>query len=601
MPHDVSPRVARGVRSKSKLDPSMQDLQKSRLWADISSHYSALEKPTFDMISQADDLVCAPDGKILSFTGSFWPTPDNASSELSGMPLMRVCCLDLSTKKLKVITRGPNNDRCARWSSDGTRMLFLSDRENKGVFQPYILNRESFGEAQLLTCLEGATVEYADWSPDGTKILLATAKCDVDSGDFTKSPNNAPWMPVVQSSSQEDQRRKLWVYEVESRQLTRIGAKNYNPWEACWAGNQRIVSISSASPGEESWYHSDVCAIDLEKAPEQEIRVHTHDHMGEIRQSGIPSATPDGTAVAFVRCLSSDRGIVAGDIRVVRLSNDLDIDHYKTYRISVGQVDVTDLKFVDNNTLMYIGVSGIGIVAGKVSLDWHGTKLQCSEFEELFKSSEGAAEWFYPKLSPLRGVSDPLFAIVLQSRTRPPAIGVVGKGKFYELHSFSHAGCDWFRSKVGDSRTISWKSTDGLEIQGLLDLPNHTVVKPYPLILHVHGGPTASWQNCWAGWAGWTLIQHLVSRGYAVLSPNPRGSSGRGQYFAEKVLGDIGGLETQDHLSGVDYLIKQGIADHARIGVMGASHGGFMANWLVSQDTRFKACVSIAAVNDWHS
>ena len=601
MPHDVSLRTPRGTRSKHKLDPSVQDLQKSQLWRDISSHYSALEKPAFDMISQAEDLVCAPDGKMLSFTGSFWPTPDNAELELSGTPSTRICFLDLNTKELKIITRGPNNDRCARWSSDRTRILFLSDRESKGVFQLYILNRESFGEAQLLTFMERATVEYADWSPDSTKILLATVNHDNDSDNSNKAGNNTQWMPVVQSSSQEDQRRKLWVYEVASKQLTRIGAKTCNPWEACWAGNQMVLSISSASPGEESWYYSDVCAINTEKAPEQEICVHRYDHKGDVRQFGVPAATPDGTAVAFVRCLSSDRGIVAGDIHVVRLCDDLDMDHYKTYRVPVGQVDVTDLKFFDNDTLMYIGVSGIGIVAGKVCLDWHGNKLQCSVFEELFKSSEGVAEWFYPKLSPLRGVSDPLFAIVLQSRSRPPAIGIVNKGKFSVLHSFSHAGCDWLRSKVGDSRTISWKSTDGLKIQGLLDLPNDTVTKPYPLILHVHGGPTASWQNCWAGWPGWTLTQHLVSRGYAVLSPNPRGSSGRGQHFAEKVLGDIGGLETQDHLSGITYLVNQGIADHARIGVMGASHGGFMANWLVSQDNRFKACVSIAAVNDWHS
>jgi Dipeptidyl aminopeptidases/acylaminoacyl-peptidases len=81
----------------------------------------------------------------------------------------------------------------------------------------------------------------------------------------------------------------------------------------------------------------------------------------------------------------------------------------------------------------------------------------------------------------------------------------------------------------------------------------------------------------------------LVSRGYAVLLPNPRGSSGRGQEFAAAVVGDMGGADTHDYLSGIDAMIERGIADPARIGTMGVSYGGFMSAWLVTQDQRFKA------------
>ena len=93
----------------------------------------------------------------------------------------------------------------------------------------------------------------------------------------------------------------------------------------------------------------------------------------------------------------------------------------------------------------------------------------------------------------------------------------------------------------------------------------------------------------------------LVSRGYAVLLPNPRGSSGRGQEFAAAVVGDMGGADTHDYLSGIDAMIERGIADPARIGTMGVSYGGFMSAWLVTQDQRFKAAVAGSPVTEWYS
>jgi dipeptidyl aminopeptidase/acylaminoacyl peptidase len=87
----------------------------------------------------------------------------------------------------------------------------------------------------------------------------------------------------------------------------------------------------------------------------------------------------------------------------------------------------------------------------------------------------------------------------------------------------------------------------------------------------------------------------LLKRGYAVFLPNPRGSTGRGQKFVLPVLGDMGGADTYDCLSGVDYLVHNGVADPSRLGVTGASYGGFMASWLVTQDSRFAAAVPVAA------
>jgi dipeptidyl aminopeptidase/acylaminoacyl peptidase len=97
----------------------------------------------------------------------------------------------------------------------------------------------------------------------------------------------------------------------------------------------------------------------------------------------------------------------------------------------------------------------------------------------------------------------------------------------------------------------------------------------------------------------WTPL--LVSQGYAVLNPNPRGSSGRGQEFARHVFGDMGGADTHDFLSGIDALVERGVADPDSIAVMGGSYGGYMAAWLVTQDSRFAAAIPISPVTDWYS
>jgi dipeptidyl aminopeptidase/acylaminoacyl peptidase len=90
----------------------------------------------------------------------------------------------------------------------------------------------------------------------------------------------------------------------------------------------------------------------------------------------------------------------------------------------------------------------------------------------------------------------------------------------------------------------------------------------------------------------------LLKRGYAVLLPNQRGSSGRGQQFARHALGGMGGADTHDILSGVDYCVRRNIADPHRLGVTGISYGGFMSCWLITQDTRFAACVPVAPITN---
>ncbi|HVX31319.1 MAG TPA: S9 family peptidase, partial [Nitrolancea sp.] len=144
---------------------------------------------------------------------------------------------------------------------------------------------------------------------------------------------------------------------------------------------------------------------------------------------------------------------------------------------------------------------------------------------------------------------------------------------------------------LGQPEIVRWTSDPGVEVEGVLIKPHGYVEgQRYPFIVQVHGGPTGLWANQFAAtWHDWA--QTLAGRGFAVLMPNPRGSTGRGPDYSNAIFCDVGGGEYRDMMSGVDAMIARGIADPERLGVGGWSWGGYMTAWTVSQTDRFKAAV----------
>ena len=152
---------------------------------------------------------------------------------------------------------------------------------------------------------------------------------------------------------------------------------------------------------------------------------------------------------------------------------------------------------------------------------------------------------------------------------------------------------------------MKYKSADGTEIEAALLVPpvasgfsqtGSGSSRTLPTVILVHGGPTGRWSDTFEPWG-----QLLVARGYAVLYPNVRGSTGYGQRFVEMNRGDWGGGDFKDVMAGADWLVARGIADPNRLGIGGWSYGGYMAAWAVTQTTRFKAAVSGAPVIDMAS
>ena len=150
---------------------------------------------------------------------------------------------------------------------------------------------------------------------------------------------------------------------------------------------------------------------------------------------------------------------------------------------------------------------------------------------------------------------------------------------------------------LADTEVVKWKGQDNFDIEGVLVKPlGYQAGRKYPLILQIHGGPYGKFSDGFNSRA-----QIWAALGYAVLMPNPRGSTGYGHAFTVANVGDWGGKDFQDIMAGVDAVIAKGVADADKCVVMGGSYGGFMTFWTITQTDRFKAAIGHAAISDWYS
>jgi dipeptidyl aminopeptidase/acylaminoacyl peptidase len=154
---------------------------------------------------------------------------------------------------------------------------------------------------------------------------------------------------------------------------------------------------------------------------------------------------------------------------------------------------------------------------------------------------------------------------------------------------------------LGRGEVIRWKGKDGMEIEGVLIFPvGYEAGKRYPTIANIHGGPSGVWTQAFPGSHG-NYAHIWAGRGWAVFLPNVRGSSGYGEKFLMANYRDWGGGDFQDIQSGLDELVKRGVADPDKLGQAGWSYGGYMTAWTLTQTNRFKAVMVGAGLTNMFS
>ena len=169
-------------------------------------------------------------------------------------------------------------------------------------------------------------------------------------------------------------------------------------------------------------------------------------------------------------------------------------------------------------------------------------------------------------------------------------------GDYRQLTNMNPQMATW---KMPQISVVSWKGANGDAVEGVLELPygyNAETDGPLPMILELHGGPTAATHMGFRFWCYGRTI--MAANGYALLSPNYRGSTGYGDKFMTELIGHENDIEVKDILAGVDAMVERGIADPDRLGVMGWSNGGFLTNAVITHTPRFKAASSGAGIAD---
>src|SRR6204780_4255816 len=508
-----------------------KDLRQSPEYAAVAEHLRRLHEPALGRPHRVTDVVMTADASRVVVTGSVY-------DELEGLP--RTALYEVRDGALRALTSSAGSAKAARLAPDGSSLAFLSDRAKADVFQLYLLADGQLGEARAAPAVPG-TVEYLAWSPDGTRILLGVAGLGAEmadaqgSGTAGSGESGLPsWYPEVETGTPEDAWRSLRLYTPASGELARVSPDGLNVWGAAWSGPGHVLAITSPQPGGDGWYSAVLSRLDVSTGEATELL------RSEV-QLGLPAGTSDGRRAAVVEAACSDRWIVAGDLIL------LDLVAGTRCAVDTAGTDVTAVQWIDGTRIGYFGQRHLDSVAG-VADAGQGPLPETIIAKDLVASAQWWASWFYPAGA---FTPDGRVVVIRDDYEVPQQIAIVGGGADQVLASLAHAGTEYIRSVAGSAADVVWSAPDGTAIEGVLCTPVGD--GPFPLVLHVHGGPIGAYQRSWAmhGYA----VPLLVSRGYAVLHPNPRGSSGRGQQFAAAVVGDMGGADTHDYLSGIDAMV----------------------------------------------
>ena len=349
----------------------------------------------------------------------------------------------------------------------------------------------------------------------------------------------------------------------------------------------RIAYTAAPPPGDNNWWTAKLYVQEAKTGAAPRELVDPGAVKGALHglQIALPRWSPDDARVLFIGGLMSDRGATGGDIYSVPASGGapvnltqgakvtpswftfLDARSLLVNQIAKGKVQVTEYTLSGNHArqtrtwFTAPGVLGDGRAALSVSLSDKSPRriaYAAQSFEQP------------PELHAGQLATAP-----------PPAITSVNAG-------LPH---DW-----GKAESVEWNS-GGTQVQGWLMYPaDYDAHKQYPMIVYVHGGPS------WANLPSWTNNASAYSEfGYFVLMPNPRGSLGEGEHFAQAIRNQMGYGDLDDILAGIDKIEKMLPIDNDRLGLTGWSYGGFMSMFAPTRTNRFKAVVAGAGISNWQS
>src|SRR6266700_1238499 len=474
-----------------------------------------------------------------------------------------------------------------RWSPDGKFLAFLSAR-NAGKNQVWLLDRRG-GEAERLTEVAQGVDDF-EWSPDSLRLVLilrdpkpedleaATDKDkDKDKEKPAPKPKTPPPFVIDRLHFKQDtvgyldrRRTHLYVFDVSSKKVTQVTSGDFDDSEPAWSPESKSLAFTSnrSTPDPDRNYNSDIWVVAADSTDKGAHLTQVTTNPGPDRS---PAWSPDGKWIAFVTQTDVKAMIYAthhlalvpstgGEAKVLTLAFD------RSVRRPRFSPDGRAIYFIadDDGTqnLCRIAITGGEIarpIGGRLSVDSYSLGKDGAIAAQI-SSLDRSDEIYLSNGSDLTRLTKTNDALISQLRLSKPEY-------------------------------VHFKSKDGTAVAGYLYKPvDYSPGKKVPTLLNPHGGPVSQYSASF-----YHLAQLYAANGYAVLLPNPRGSSGYGQKFCEAIFADWGNRDYQDDMAMVDYTVAQGIADPDKLGVGGWSYGGISTNFIITQTNRFKAAITGAS------
>ncbi len=471
------------------------------------------------------------------------------------------------------LTTSKKSEGDPRWSPDGKYLAFLSDRDGDET-QVYLIDRRG-GEAWQLTEYKASVSELA-WSPDGKKLALIVADVDPDAPKDGEKDDDKTEKPIVIDRRQfkrdgegylREIRNHLYLFDLASKKSVQLTSGKYDDSEPEFSPDgTRIAFTSNRTADPDSNQNSDVFVIEAKEgaAPRAVTTSPGTD--------ASPSWSPDGKEIVYVAGGPvSDMWYGIASAAIVPAAGGAPRDLTR----SIDR-NVSSPHFSPDGTQVYFLLEDGG--------NQHLARVP-SAGGAVERVVTGEREVQDYDLGPKGEV------VVLEAQwDHPGEVSMLDAAG--TLVRLSHANDELLKGlKLSKLERYQATSADGTKVDAFLTRPpENPAGKKLPTVLRIHGGPTAQYTT------GWNLEwQMLAAGGFAVVSANPRGSTGYGRDFCYALWADWGNKDFEDVMSAVDGAIAMGVADPDRLGVGGWSYGGILTDYVITKTTRFKAAISGAS------